>query len=84
MKREKRNTLVKLIEKREQNILQLSKWSDDDINEMISRYVQAREIAEEENQFEFYKILQEKLSQLHDAKSLKYSLSDEASDWIHW
>ena len=76
--------LQELINTREENILLLSKWSDEDINKMIKRYSEARESAYEENRFESYKILEEKLSQLYAAKELKFSNSDEASDWIHW
>lgn len=51
---------------------------------MIKRYREAKEIAEKENRFESYKLLEEKLSQLYAAKDLKFSYADEASDWIHW
>ncbi|TAL57406.1 MAG: hypothetical protein EPN85_14205 [Bacteroidetes bacterium] len=62
----------------------LSRWTDEDIEEMIKRYREAKEIAEKENRFESYKLLEEKLSQLYAAKDLKFSYADEASDWIHW
>lgn len=79
-----KNILEELLKKRESNILMLSQWSDEDIEEMINRYRQAKGIAFEENKFESYKILEEKLSQVYDAKNLKFSYSDEASEWVHW
>lgn len=76
--------LQTLISTREENIKLLLTWSDDDIKDMTSRYRSAKELAYEENRMEAIKILEEKISQLKEAAELKYSLSDEASDWIHW
>jgi hypothetical protein len=84
MKRKSKNILQQLLEKREENILLLSKWSDEEIDELLERYREAKEIAYEENRFESYKILEEKISQLHAAKDLKFGYTDEASEWIHW
>ena len=84
MKKQPKDILQKLIKKREENILLLFKWSDEDIEEMIKRYSEAKEDAYEENRFESYKILEEKIFQLNEAKDLKFSYTDEASDWIHW
>ncbi len=84
MKKLLKNILQQLIKKRQENILLLSKWTDEEIEEMIKRYSEAKETAYEENRFESYKILAEKLSQLYEAKNLKFSYIDEASDWIHW
>lgn len=51
---------------------------------MTKRYREAQETAYEEDNFKLYKILDEKLSQLYAAKNLKFSYTDEASEWIHW
>jgi hypothetical protein len=84
MKRKSKNILQQLLEKRKENILLLSKWSDEELDELLERYREAKEIAYEENRFESYKILEEKISQLHAAKDLKFGYTDEASEWIHW
>ena len=76
--------LQQLLKKREENILLLSKWTDADIEDLIKKYMEARETAYEENRFESYKILGEKLSQLRAANDLKFSYTEEASEWIHW
>jgi predicted esterase YcpF (UPF0227 family) len=76
--------LQELIKKREENILLLSKWTDEDLKEMAKRYREAQETAYQENRFEGYKILEEKLSQIYAAQDLKFSYTEEASDWIHW
>jgi hypothetical protein len=62
MKKKRTNILEELRRKREENILVLSKWSDEDIEKMIKRYRDALETAEEENNFVSYKILDEKIS----------------------
>ena len=84
MKKKTKNILEELLKKREANILLLSKWTDEDIKEIAKKYREAKEAAEEENNFESYKILEEKLSQLYAAQDLKFSYTEEASDWIHW
>ena len=84
MKKPPKNILQQLQKKREGNILLLSKWTDEDIQEMIKRYREAKEAAYKENRFEAYKILEQKLSQLYGAQDLKYSYTDEAGEWIHW
>lgn len=57
MKRKPKNILQELIKKREENILLLSKWPDEDIKEMVKRYREARETAYEQDNFKLYKIL---------------------------
>lgn len=86
MKKKKlpKDILQELIRKREENIILLSKWSDANLNELSKNYSNAQETAYEENRFESYKILSEKLSQISAAKNIKFSYSEEASDWIHW
>ena len=84
MKKPPKNILQQLLKKREENILLLSKWTDEDMEAMLKRYREAKETAYKENRFEAYKILEEKLSQLYEAKDLKYSYTDEAGEWIHW
>lgn len=79
-----KDILQELTKKREANILLLSKWSDEDLTGIAKSYREAQEIAYEENRFEAYKILEEKLSQVYRAEDLKFSFTDGASDWIHW
>jgi predicted CopG family antitoxin len=83
-KKQTKSVLEELISNREENILMASKRSDAEIDEMITRYMEASKCACELNNFESYKVHEEKLSQLFEAKHLKFSYSDEASDWIHW
>ena len=83
-KKTAKDILQELIMKREENILLLSKWSDEDLDELSKNYRSTQEIAYEENRFESYKILTEKLSQLSAAQDIKFSYTEEASDWIHW
>ncbi len=83
-KKPAKDILQELIMKREENILLLSKWSDEDLDELSKNYRSTQEIAYEENRFESYKILTEKLSQLSAAQDIKFSYTEEASDWIHW
>ena len=76
--------LEQLRNKRAENVILVSKWTDEEIKEMIRKIHEAQDKAYEENRFEDYKFHEEKLSQLHEAKDLKFSFTDEASDWIHW
>jgi hypothetical protein len=71
-------------QQKRRNILMASKRSDEKIAELIKIYSEARESACELNNFESYKIHDEKLFQLYRAKDLKFSYTDEASEWIHW
>jgi predicted CopG family antitoxin len=86
MKKKKtaKSILEQLISKREENIIMASKRSDAEIDEMIKRYREAQEYAYELNNFESYKVQEEKLFQLYRAKDLKFSYTDEAGEWIHW
>jgi hypothetical protein len=84
MKNNNIDNLAKLIEKREENISFLSKWSDADLNDLTKRLTIARDIATENDNFKSYKFLCEKLSKVYKAEDLKYSFSDDANDWIHW
>ena len=79
-KKPAKDILQELIMKREENILLLSKWSDEDLDELSKNYRSTQEIAYEENRFESYKILTEKLSQLSAAQDIKFSYTEEASD----
>jgi hypothetical protein len=76
------NVLEELIKNREENILLLSKWTDKDLDEMTKRYREAKDIAFEENRFESYKILEEKLSLIRAAKDFKFGLTEEAGEWL--
>jgi hypothetical protein len=76
------NVLEELIKKREENILLLSKWSDKDLDQTYKNYREAKEMAYEENRFESYKILEEKISQIIAAKDFKYGLTEEAGEWL--
>ena len=42
MKKQPKNILQRLLKKREENIQLLSKWSDEEIEEMIKRYRDAK------------------------------------------
>lgn len=84
MKKTTISLLEQLKSKRQENVLLISKWTDEEIKEMISKIREAQNNAYEENRFEAYKFLGEKLSQLYEAKDLKFSFTDDASDWIHW
>jgi len=79
-----KNILEALNQQRDENIVMLSKWKDKDLKELASKYFEAQKDAYDENKFESYKILEEKLFQIYAAQNLKYSYTDEASDWIHW
>ena len=79
-----KDILQELIKRRVANVLLLSKCSDEDLKDLAKRYREALEIAEENNNFVYYKIRDEKLSQIYEAVQLKFSLTDEASEWIHW
>lgn len=79
-----KDILQEIIKKSEENILLLSKWSDKDLKERAKNLCIAREEAYEDNNFVSYKILGEKLLQVSKAQDLKFSLTDEASEWIHW
>lgn len=84
MKKKKIDILQELISKKEENIKLLITWTNEDIKVMMHRYLEAKQMAYEDNRIESFKILEEKISQLREAKELKFSLSDEASEWIHW
>lgn len=51
MKKKTKNILAELIKKREENILLLSKWTDEDIEELIKIFYDAKETAYEEDNF---------------------------------
>jgi hypothetical protein len=72
------------IKNREENILLLSKRSDEDLKDLLDFFYKAQEYAYNNNDFEAYKLNEEKFSQVSAAQDLKFSYTEEASDWIHW
>ena len=80
----KAKILSNIIAKREQNIQQLLTFSDAELEELKMKLLSARDTAIENSGFASVEILEEKISQVREAQEIKYSLSDDASDWIHW
>jgi hypothetical protein len=76
--------LEHFIKHRDENILLLSKRTDEDLKELSDFFYKAKEDAYYKNDFEAYKLDEEKLSQVSAAQDLKFSFTEEASDWIHW
>jgi hypothetical protein len=76
--------LHSLIASREENIQKLLTFSDDYLKELKQNLLHAKDLAIEESLFGSVEILEERISQLHEVKERKYSLSEDASDWIHW
>ena len=70
MKKEE-DVLTKLISKRAANISNLLTWTVDDIDEMKTTYNHAKAIALETSETESVLILNEKISQLEEARKLK-------------
>lgn len=67
----KLDVLTQLKNMRTKNLSTMSEWSNEDFQEMLATYQQAREIALESSEIDSVAILDEKLSQLSEAMSLK-------------
>lgn len=65
-----------LIQKKEENIQKLLKWSLGDFEEMLETYSKAKEVAIEKNDSTTKDILDEKISQLNEALVLKKQSPD--------
>jgi len=76
--------LPELIRKREENILLVSTWTHKEIEEMIKRYREAKEIALEQDKFEATEILDEKISQFIKAQRHKLRFTYFTDDRINW
>lgn len=66
-----RDVLTDLKAQRSANIINTANWSFDDLEEMISTYDTAKDIAIETVDLASVSILEEKISQLQEAKILK-------------
>lgn len=84
IKKDKAKILENIIARREQNIQQLLAYSDAELKELKMNLLQARDIAIQTPGFASIEILEERIAQVREAQERKYSLSDDASDWIHW
>ena len=80
----KAKTLSNIIAIREQNIQQLLAYSDAELKELRRNLFSAIDTAIQNPGFASVEILEEKIAQVREAEERKYSLSDDASDWIHW
>ncbi len=65
------DVLTQLKNMRSKNLVTMSEWSIEDFQEMLATYQQAKAIALEANEGESIAILDEKLSQVNEAYSLK-------------
>ncbi len=80
----KATILSNLIARREQNIQQLLAFSDAELKELKINLCLGRDIAIQTPGFASVEIIEERIAQVHEAEDRKYSLSDDAFDWIQW
>ncbi|MCO5142570.1 MAG: hypothetical protein M9962_05730 [Oligoflexia bacterium] len=76
MKNNKSNALEKLRGERSKNVLNLIQWSLSDFMEMEETYNKAKEVAIDSQDNSSVAILDEKISQLNEARSLRESRPD--------
>lgn len=76
--------LRKVIARRQQTIQQFLAFSDTQLKELKKNLYLAKEMAVVNPGFASVEILEERIDQVRETEEIKYSLSEDASDWIHW
>ena len=77
--KKKPDVLLQLKAERSNNILKLIDWSMADFDEMQDTYLKAKEVALDSDDREAAVILDEKLSQLAEARQVKSKSASDAS-----